>query len=222
MPTYNKSDQQNKIIDIQMQEDENNQLTPVAKPQKPKQKRRSSPAHAETMKKHKIWEKSPRNFMTAYADGPSQKVKIAMSLLEFEKWGKVDTRNIEALKERFHRYLQYCIENDMVVSNLNAYASMGISKVTAHSWSVGDRGKAHQEFMEMVKRVCAAYREQAMAEGVIQPVTGIWWQKNFDGFVDNQVLTVQPANPMGDELSPEELQKRIEGNVIVDEDTDLD
>ena len=52
--------------------------------------------------------------------------------------------------------------------------------------------------------------------GQINPVTLVWWQKNYDGLVDTQQIVVRPDAPLGDYQSPEELQKRIEANVVED------
>lgn len=185
---------------------------------KPKQRRRGNPAHSASMKKHKVWEKSPFCGFNGYADTQGQRAKIAAALLDFDVWGKPNLNSIPELEERFKQYLQYCIENDMIVSNLTAYYALGISKETAYDWERGiRRGKEHTDFIKRVKNVCASYREMAAADGLIDRTIVIWWQKNFDGFVDNQVLTVQTNNPLGDEVSPEELQKRIEGNIVVDD-----
>ena len=60
-----------------------------------------------------------------------------------------------------------------------------------------------------MQRFCGSYRELLGADGKLNPVTLIWWQKNYDGFVDKQELVVTPNNPLGDITSPEEIKKRL-------------
>ena len=34
-----------------------------------------------------------------------------------------------------------------------------------------------------------------MVEGKLNPILGIWWQKNYDGFVDNPIQQIEAASP---------------------------
>ena len=56
------------------------------------------------------------------------------------------------------------------------------------------------------------------ADGRLNPVTLVWWQKNYDGFVDNQQVTLIPGNPMGAEGDPTQMaqkyQKALPGAAI--------
>ena len=103
--------------------------------------------------------------------------------------------DVEDLKERFIRYLQVCAKNDMKVGNLAAYCAMGITKDQAYMWEHGSaRGAEHRAFICFVKSVIAAYRESAVAEGKINPVVGIFWQKSFDGL--NEMTEVEASNQL--------------------------
>ncbi len=47
-----------------------------------------------------------------------------------------------------------------------------------------------------------------MQDGKINPVTGIFWQKNYDGLKDQQEQVIIPANPLGDSTDAETLRRR--------------
>ena len=48
-----------------------------------------------------------------------------------------------------------------------------------------------------------------MEDGKINPVVGIFWQKNYDGMKDQQEVVLTPnANPLGDAESAERLKEK--------------
>ena len=82
---------------------------------------------------------------------------------------------------------------DMKVGNQAAYLALGITKDIVYQWEHGMTGTpAHHEFIKKVKQFCATYREGLMQDGQINPVTGIFWQKNYDGLKDTQDLVLTP------------------------------
>ena len=120
-----------------------------------------------------------------------------------------DTSNIAEMEERFENYLQLCESYDMKVGNLAAYAAIGIDKATAWAWL--NRESTKPELVDFIKKVqltCAMYREGLMEDGKVNPVTGIFWQKNYDGFKDQQEVVLTPNNPLGDETNAEELKSK--------------
>ena len=46
------------------------------------------------------------------------------------------------------------------------------------------------------------------ADGKINPVTLVWWQKNYDGMVDKQEMVLTPNQPQIEGLTPEQLQRK--------------
>lgn len=47
-----------------------------------------------------------------------------------------------------------------------------------------------------------------MQDGKINPVTGIFWQKNYDGLKDQTETIITPNNPLGDSTDSETLKRR--------------
>ena len=57
-----------------------------------------------------------------------------------------------------------------------------------------------------------------MSDGKVNPVVGIFWQKNYDGLRDQQEHIIAPANPLGEGRSAEELQKKYSDAAYIDVD----
>lgn len=55
-----------------------------------------------------------------------------------------------------------------------------------------------------------------MSDGKINPVTGIFWQKNYDGLRDQTELAIAPVNPLGEGKSAEELAKKYSEDAYID------
>lgn len=128
---------------------------------------------------------------------------------------------VEVMQERFTRYLALCAERDIKVGNQGAYLAIGIDKGTAWDWlNRVNVNPVVSDFIKKVQQICAYYREGLMADGKVNPATGIFWQKNYDGMKDQQEVVLTPNNPLGDSQNAETLkQKYIEDTYgIVDTD----
>ena len=78
-----------------------------------------------------------------------------------------------------------------------------------YNWEYGrTQTKAHSDLIKKVKRFCASYREILGADGKLNPVTLVWWQKNYDGLKDQQEVILTPNQPLGEQLQPKELADR--------------
>lgn len=99
---------------------------------------------------------------------------------------KLDPEDIAEMRRRFENYISMCIQYNVDIGNLAAYHAIGISKEVADLWKARDRtaNTERAEFLDQVDSLCAAFRESQMQTGKLSPVTGIWWQKNYDGLKD--------------------------------------
>lgn len=132
----------------------------------------------------------------------------------------LDHNDVEEMERRFQNYLQKCAEWDMKIGNQAAYAAIGINKDLVYEWTVRRQTNPKRtEFIKKVQQFCAMYREGLMEDGKVNPVTGIFWQKNYDGMKDQQEVVLTPnANPLGDQQDAEALkQKYLENTYGVTE-----
>jgi hypothetical protein len=150
---------------------------------------------------------------------PGDNSKYTGVLLQIMQWGKVERSDVNALEERFWQYVDYCNKSDVRITNQAAYLALGLSKDNVYDMEHGRSfGSAHSEFIKKVKAFCAAYREMLGADGKINPVTLVWWQKNYDGLVDKQEIEVKASGQLQPTLSPEEIAKQIPKDIPVDVD----
>ena len=112
--------------------------------------------------------------------------------------------------EKFTAYLRMCAEKDMKVGNLATYMAIGIDKTIAWKWENEQLSKDRRNLIKSIRQVCAVYREQLMQDGKVNPVVGIFWQKNYDGMRD-QTETVITANaPLGEEVTGRDAERLAE------------
>jgi hypothetical protein len=108
-----------------------------------------------------------------------------------------DRHDLLSLRSCFIAYLQLCQKNGFSVSNLSAYAAMGFDNRTFDYFSKRDDPEI-REFCKWVRKTCAMFRENLVADSKINPVIGIFWQRNYDG-LRNDTEQVQAMQEQEDE-----------------------
>lgn len=91
-----------------------------------------------------------------------------------------DRNDLVSMRSCFLAYLKLCQENGMHVSNMGAYAALGMNAIGFAAYAQR-KDPAIREFCQFVKNTCSMYRETMIADGELNPVIGIFWQRNFDG-----------------------------------------
>ena len=130
----------------------------------------------------------------------------AKMAMEFLSWGKVDKDNIEEMENRFYRYIEWCGIHGIKISNQSAYLAMGITKDDVYHWENRiTKTQDHCDLIKKVKQICSITRENMMADGKLNPVVGIFWQKNYDGFKDQQEVVLAPKNNGVEDVDEKEL-----------------
>ena len=142
---------------------------------------------------------------------------VSMSFKIMEIAQSADRQNVDSMRQCFLRYLQLCQETNTKVTNLSAYMAMGISRNTAAVWARGGSGSnpERQELIRFVNSVCAQQREAMMAEGTLKEITGIFWQKCFDGFRDNDRVVDDGSSLLERDINPDDIIKKY-GNLPMD------
>lgn len=122
----------------------------------------------------------------------------------------LDNDDVDEMERRFQRYLQKCAEWDMKIGNQAAYAAIGLNKDLVYEWTHRQLGNPRRtEFVKKVQQFCAMYREGLMEDGKVNPVTGIFWQKNYDGMKDQQEVVLTPnTSPLGEQKDAEALKQK--------------
>ena len=159
---------------------------------------------------HRPWEKSPivKDHNPDLQQGyNTRRIEFMQKILPTEP---LDNNDVEEMERRFARYLALCAEWDMKIGNQAAYAAIGINKDLVYEWTVRRQTNPRRtDFIKKVQQFCAMYREGLMEDGKVNPVTGIFWQKNYDGMKDQQEVVLTPNNsPLGDQADAESLKQK--------------
>ena len=93
---------------------------------------------------------------------------------------QTDITDPVSIKAAFFNYLTLCQEYGFKVSNLSACAAIGINKVTLWNWSKSNKPE-YREIANFINATCALSREQMISDNKLNPVIGIFWQRNYDG-----------------------------------------
>ena len=118
---------------------------------------------------------------------------ITAALMTFDA-PAIDLKDPEAVRERIEDYFNACDRLELRPGNMGLYASLGLSRQEIHNDLTGRTEKLSPESRDTLKKALqalAAYREQLGAQGKINPVTLLFWQKNFDGF--RETLSIETA-----------------------------
>lgn len=124
---------------------------------------------------------------------------------------KSDYNDPEKMLECFGEYLTTAEEYGWRVGNMTAYLAMGVTKSQIEEWYNGGARASDPRYKQLatyVKTVCAAYREQLGLEGAIHPALTIFWQRNYDGLTNEDIVRVEQANPLGERLDAKEIAEK--------------
>ena len=137
------------------------------------------------------------------ADTPEERILNARQIEHIIRVHEIastaDKRDLVSLKSCFISYLKLCQEDGFKVGNLAAYASMGFDYKSFLHFSQKDDPEI-KAFCRFIKTTCAMFRENMVSENQLNPVIGIFWQRNFDG-LRNDTEQVQTISERDDEYS---------------------
>lgn len=148
---------------------------------------------------------------------PRQRYQLYSSLVE--KMPKIDTTDPIQVKNRITSYFDCCMKNNIATSPSGLARWLGTTTDQIRRWKVGEYRKAtHQPLIEAAWTRIEDDSVNRVQTGDINPGSGIFLLKNWFGYKDVQDVVVTPKNPLGDLQNPEELRKRIEGCVVVEQE----
>lgn len=135
--------------------------------------------------------------------------KLISFMLAIQPKEKLDINDVDEMERRFQHYLEMCVAYDVKVGNQGAYVAIGITKQQAWEWeNIVKSNPRRCDFIKNVRLFCGMYRENLMQDGKVNPVTGIFWQKNYDGLKDQQEVVLTPNNPLGEQKDAESLKQK--------------
>lgn len=133
----------------------------------------------------------------------------------------VDLDDPDAVAAAIDGYFKYCIDRGLRPGNLGLYAALGLSKQDVSNAINGyskKLGSSTIDLLKKAKQALATYRELLGSQGKINPVTLIFWQKNYDGLKDVQDITITPNAALEQERTAEEIRQKVLEDIPIDVD----
>ena len=149
--------------------------------------------------------------MTPKTEPGDNRRYLAHSMAMFD-WPDVDMKEPEQVRERIGQYLALCAKDDMKPSVAGLALAFGVDRKTIWAWANGvDSAYLPTESRNFIKKVYQllnAQMEDYAQNGKINPVAAIFLMKNHFGYVDKQEMVLTPNQQLGDQVSPEDLQRK--------------
>ena len=143
--------------------------------------------------------------------GDGENTRYIQAIVETHKIAQnADMNDISTLYNCLEQYIDMCKRLDIRVTNMGAYQACGLSRKVVCEWAAGVKRKNDPEyarFAQLIRSICSEYREMLMVDNKISPITGIWWQKNYDHLVDNPTPFDEIADGREDLTSAEIAEK---------------
>ncbi|MGN0620542.1 MAG: terminase small subunit [Porcipelethomonas sp.] len=125
--------------------------------------------------------------------------------------------NVEKFKSadecasRLNDFFRDCYENDSFPTVEKMCLALGVSPQAVWAWQNGVRNQdpAVVEMIKKAKEIIAGIDSELVSKGKINPVTYIFRAKNYYGMTDKQEVVLTPNNPLGDNVSEEEIASRL-------------
>lgn len=133
----------------------------------------------------------------------------------------VDLGDPDAVADAIDGYFRYCVERGLRPGNLGLYATLGLSKQEVSNEMRGVTHKLSSSCIDLLKKAKQAlstYRELLGSQGKLNPVTLIFWQKNYDGLKDQQDIVLTPNAGIQQEHTEDEIAQKVLEDIPVDDD----
>ena len=126
----------------------------------------------------------------------------------------------EEVKQAILGYLVDCEKSGKRPANLGLYRALDMTKQDVSNVLTGkSKKKVSPECLVLLKKaimMLSEYREQLGAQGKLNPVTLLFWQKNYDSLTDSQVIQLTSDRNERDNMTPDEVAKQIESDIPID------
>lgn len=129
-----------------------------------------------------------------------------------------DLNNPDDVFQAVSSYFKSCIDKGFKPGNMGLYARLNVSRQEINDIVHGRRkiNPASADIIKKALKTLSQLREMWGATGKLNPVTMIFWQKNYDGLTDTQTIEVSARDTSSAEQTPEEIAAALEADVIQD------
>lgn len=154
-------------------------------------------------------------------DKKKKKMEILRKLTELDRRrGIAKFNNVEEMQVVIENYFQDCVELELRPTIRGLASALGTVYNTLLDWERGSRdaqlGNDCSGLIKKSKQFIAEFDELLALENVDNPILFMFRAKNYYGMKDTQDIQITPNNALGDQLTPDEIAKRIPKDIPVD------
>lgn len=135
---------------------------------------------------------------------------------------KIDLHNADEMKQAILNYLIDCEKSGKRPANMGLYRALDLTRQDVSNIFGGkSKNKVSPDCLDILKKtlsLLSEYREQLGAQGKLNPVTLIFWQKNFDNFTDSQTIQIASDCNERENMTPEQISRQIEQDIPIETD----
>lgn len=138
---------------------------------------------------------------------------------------KERVKSDEELKSRLDEYFIYCADNGVTPTVEEMCMYTGYTSSTCYDWEVGRNKGFSQETSTIIKKAkefLKTFDAKLVVAGKLNFLAYCFRAKNYYGMADKQEVVIAASNPLGDQVSAEDLNRKYIENVYGDSATIID
>lgn len=173
--------------------------------------------------KHELWKYSPTSNpykeLKEMSDAERREL-VSHTLAEILKWYNMPkVKTDEELEERIIFFFETCIKTGEMPTWEKLALACGVHRGTLWEWESGGKGSTPRraDFLKKAKEFMASYDAEIVANNKMPPVAYIFRAKNYYGMKDQVEYNITPKQQIDDVAPVEEIAKRIEGAVVIED-----
>lgn len=158
--------------------------------------------------------KNPIKATPAEMRAKMQKLKVVYD------WPKINLDDDIEVQDRVQLYFDYSLEAGLRPNVEGLALAIGVNRRTLWDWENGNSrsqlGSSRSDIIKKAKDYISFLMSDAAMNGDVNPITWIFYAKNYFGMKDVQEVTFSGNNPLGDQMSAEEIMKQLPADIPVD------
>lgn len=166
-----------------------------------------------------------KEIMSVYSN-PGDNSRYLKHSLGMWDWKKPDMTNKEEVDKRIKEYMQLCIDDDIKPSMEGMALAFDVDRKTIWCWANGvDSKYLPDEVRTSIKKVYKLLNAQFVnyaQDGKMDRSVAIFLMKNNYGYKDETEVVVKPDNPLGDQATTADLEKKYIEDVYGNSATIID
>lgn len=132
--------------------------------------------------------------------------------------GAVSLRNTDKVKKQTMLYLKSCEDSSVIPSISGLARALGHTRQSIYDCLHRKSPAATAQWLEICKDSFSDVLAETSLRNNCNSICAIFLQKSMYNMRETVEIVAKTENPLGEDIDLIELQKRIEGNVVIDDD----